>query len=62
VVNVTRPPCGERAVRARRPLRLVIPLRDGGLSGRSGLGKESEGEKCSYVLESAGESCRVEPA
>jgi hypothetical protein len=47
VVNVICPPCGERVVRARRPLQLVIPLRDGGLSGRSsfGLGKEPEGAK-----------------
>jgi hypothetical protein len=45
VVNVIRPPCGERVVRARRRLQLVMPLRDGGLSGRSGLGKEPEGAK-----------------
>jgi hypothetical protein len=44
VVNVIRPPCAERIVRARRPLQLVIPLRDGGLRG-SGLGKEPEGAK-----------------
>jgi hypothetical protein len=34
VVNVIRQPCGERVVRARRPLQLVIPLRDGGLRGK----------------------------
>ena len=44
VVNVIRSPCAERIVRARRPLQLVIPLRDDGLRG-SGLGKEPEGAK-----------------
>jgi hypothetical protein len=34
VVYVIRPPCAERIVRARRPLQLVIPLRDGGLRGK----------------------------
>lgn len=38
VVNVIRPPCAERIVRARRLLQLVIPLRDGGLRGKR-LGK-----------------------
>ena len=39
VVNVIRPPCSERVVKARRPLQLVIPLRDGGLLGkRLGIG------------------------
>jgi hypothetical protein len=38
VVNVIRPPCAERIVRARRPLQLVIQLRDGGLRGKR-LGK-----------------------
>jgi hypothetical protein len=44
VINVIRPPCAERVVRAGRPLQLVIPLRDDGLRG-SGLGKEPEGAK-----------------
>jgi hypothetical protein len=38
VVNVIRPPCAERIVRATRLLQLVIPLRDGGLRGKR-LGK-----------------------
>ena len=38
VVNVIRPPCAERNVRARRLLQLVIPLRDGGLRWKR-LGK-----------------------
>jgi hypothetical protein len=33
VVNVICPPCGERVVRAKRALQLVILLRDSGLSG-----------------------------
>ena len=44
VVNVIRPPCAERVVKARRLLQLVIPLRDDGLRG-SGLGKEHGGAK-----------------
>jgi hypothetical protein len=38
VVNVIRPPSVERVVRARKPLQLVIPLRDGGLRVKQ-LGK-----------------------
>ena len=44
VLNVIRPPCAERVVRARRPLRLVIHFETVG-SGGSGLGKEPEGAK-----------------
>jgi hypothetical protein len=44
VVNVIHSLCAERIVRARRPLQLVIPLRDGGLRG-CGFGKEPEGAK-----------------
>jgi hypothetical protein len=57
VVNVIHPPCAERIVRVRRPLRLVIPLRDGGLRGRS-----LRVQRYSYVFECAGETCGVEPA
>jgi hypothetical protein len=44
VVNVIHSLCAERIVRARRPLQVVILLRDGGLRG-CGLGKEPEGAK-----------------
>ena len=61
VVNVIRPPSVERVVWARRPPQLVIPLRDDGL-GEAAWERSLRVQRYSYVFESAGETCRVEPA
>ena len=62
VLNVIRPPCAERVVRARRPLRLVIHFETVGSGEEAAWERSLRVQRYSYVFESAGETCRVEPA
>jgi hypothetical protein len=62
VLNVIRPPCAERVVRARRPLRLVIHFETVASGEEAARERSLRVQRHSYVFESAGETCRVEPA
>jgi hypothetical protein len=62
VVNVILPPYAERVVRARRPLRLVIHFETVGSGEEAAWERSLRVQRYSYVFESAGETCRVEPA
>jgi hypothetical protein len=62
VVNVIHQPCAERVVMAKRPLRLVIHFETVGSGEEAAWERSLRVQRYSYVFESAGETCRVEPA